>query len=510
VYLPLDTTQIFARFSNWRKRNAGLPFPILQNADKLVISFVRENYDLFPKLRVEANARRRYLKGKFGAHLLGYVGEVSDQFLAQTSNREYHPGDLVGKTGIESVCEDFMKGEDGQKVVAVNASGTVLGELKELLKPPEPGKDITLTIDSRLQERLEELIAERGAGAAIVMDVNDGSVICAVSLPQFDPNKFAVGIKQDEWDTLSLAEDKPLFNRFLLATYPPASTMKIISLHAILTNRLVNPSEALVYCTGSHRFGNRIFKCWKSWGHGYVDLHEGLVQSCDSYFFEVAKTLDVDVLAGSCRQFGLGSRTGIDLPNETQGLVPDRAYYNQRYGKGKWTQGLVLNTIIGQGEYLTSVIQMCRAAAAVANGGYLVTPHVIEEIEGEPNTAYPRKKVSGLSGMTLTFIRRAMEGVVHGEDGTGRSSRVAGMRAAGKTGTAQNPHGEDHAWFIGYAPANDPEVAIAVVVENSGHGGAIAAPIAREFYLEYFDAGDSLVSQHGVPGAAQQESDYED
>jgi len=222
-----------------------------------------------------------------------------------------------------------------------------------------------------------------------------------------------------------------------------------------------------------------------------MNLYEGLVQSCDSYFYKSAEIMDVDELANAARQFGLGSRTGIDMPNEIQGLVPDRAYYNKRYGKGKWTRGLVLNNIIGQGEFLTSVMQMCRVAAAVANGGYLVQPHVITQVEGEPTGVYARKRVKSLEGYTLSYIREAMKGVVHGEDGTGRASRVEGVMAAGKTGTAQNPHGEDHAWFIGYAPADKPEIAIAIVVENSGHGGAVAAPVARSFYSKYFAPDDT-------------------
>ena len=490
-FLPLDTATIHDRFLSWRKRNRGLPFPIVRDADKLVISFVRENHDLFPKLRVETTARRRYVEGAFAAHLLGYVGEVNDRFLARSSQRGYHVGDLMGKTGIESVCERYLRGDDGQRVVAVNATGTVLGELKELLKPPVPGRNVRLTVDARLQKKVEELISPYGAGAAVVMDVRDGSLLAVVSVPQFDPNSFALGIDQEEWTRLSTAKNKPLFNRFLQATYPPASTMKIISTYSLMTNQLVSPKEALVYCTGQYRFGNRIYKCWKSWGHGYMNLHEGFVQSCDSYFYKVAEIMDVDELAAACREFGLGTRTGIDLPNEIQGLVPDRKYYNKRFGKGKWTQGLVLNNIIGQGEFLTSVLQMCRAVAAVANGGFLVQPHVIEQIDDEPTGVYARKRVQSLEGYTLAFIRQAMKGVVHGEDGTGRASRVQGVQGAGKTGTAQNPHGDDHAWFVGFAPANDPEIAVAFIVENSGHGGAVAAPIARKFYEEYFMPDDS-------------------
>lgn len=496
-YVVLDTADTFARFDSWQRRNKGAPFPVVADADKLIISFVRENQDMFPKLRVATNSRRRYNRGVFAAHLLGYVGEVSDQFLAKPSNGDYQAGDIMGKVGIEGVCESQLRGSDGYRVVAVNAWGTVLGELKELLKPPTPGRNVTLTVDADLQQKLEDLIAPHGAGAAVVMDVENGSLLAVVSLPQFDPNSFASGIDVDQWRRLNTAEDKPLFNRFLQATYPPGSTLKIVSAYTVLSDQIVSPREQLVYCTGAHRFGNRVFKCWRSWGHGYMNLYGGVVQSCDIYFYNVAEMTDVDLLAEAARDFGMGSRTGIDLPNEIQGLVPDRAYYNQRFGEGKWTQGLVLNNIIGQGEFLASVLQMARVVAAVGNGGYLVQPHVIQEIEGEPQGVYQRKKIRRLTGYTLNFLKSALEGVVNDEDGTARGARVPGLRTAGKTGTSQNPHGEDHAWFIGYAPAENAKIAVAIVVENAGHGGAVAAPMAGQLYRAYFkpDEAASVLSQ---------------
>jgi penicillin-binding protein 2 len=470
---------------------------VVVDANKFLISFVRENQDMFPKLRVETNSRRRYARGVFASHLLGYVGEVSDQFLAGSNQGDYQPGDIMGKVGIEGVCESQLRGKDGHRVVAVNAWGTVLGELKELLKPPIPGRDVTLTIDADLQQELEDLIKPYGAGAAVVMDVENGSLLAVTSLPQFDPNSFASGIDREDWRRLNTAEDKPLFNRFLQATYPPGSTLKIVSAYTVLRDQVVSPREQLVYCTGAHRFGNRIFRCWRSWGHGYMNLYGGVVQSCDVYFYKIAEMIDVDDLAEAARDFGLGSRTGIDLPNEIQGLVPDRAYYNQRYGEGKWTQGLVLNNIIGQGEFLVSVLQMVRAVAAVGNGGYLVQPHVIQEIEGEPQGVYQRKKIRQLSGYTLNFLRSALEGVVNDEDGTAHGARVKGVRSAGKTGTSQNPHGEDHAWFVGYAPAKNTKIAVAIVIENAGHGGTVAAPIAGAMYKAYLnpDVPEPVLSQ---------------
>ncbi len=285
-YFPVDSTRVFTRFDAWQRRNAGAAFPLIKDANKVVISFVRENFDLFPQLRVSTRATRRYREGMFAAHLLGYVGEANDQFLADNKSGGYFAGDLVGRTGIESVCEEYLKGEDGQRVVAVNASGTVLGELPHLSRPPHPGMNVTLTIDARAQQTLEDLIAPWGKGAAVVMNVEDGSIIAAVSLPQFDPNSFAHGIDSEQWNRLNNAPDKPMFNRFLRATYPPGSTFKVVSAYSILLNRVVDPGESIVYCTGAYRFGNRVFKCWKSGGHGYMDLYGGIVQSCDSYFLQ--------------------------------------------------------------------------------------------------------------------------------------------------------------------------------------------------------------------------------
>jgi penicillin-binding protein 2 len=487
-WLPVDTTKIMRRFDAWQKKNGRRAFPIVPDADKFVVSFVRENSDKLPDLRVVSRARRRYREGTFASHLLGYVGEVGDNELARNANdgKRYFVGDMVGKSALELHSEDVLRGIDGQKVYEVNASGRVMGEVKELSIAPTPGRNVVLTIDADLQGFLEEQLGEHGPSAAVVMDVSDGSILAAVSLPQFNPNEFATGISQESLDRLFNASTKPLFNRFSQARYPPASTFKIVSAHAILANDLVSPGHVLVYCTGGHQFGNRFFRCWEDLGHGYMNLLGGMVQSCDTYFYKVAEIMDVDVLASSARAFGLGEKTGIDLPAEVRGLVPDREYYDRRFGKGKWTQGLVLNNIIGQGEYLVSVLQMVRACAAVANDGYLVTPHVIDNVEGEPPVSYPRRRVARLSGNTLRFIQQAMEKVVSDPDGTAYWTRLKWLKTAGKTGTAQNSHGAPHAWYIAYAPADDPQIAIAVIVENAGHGGEVAAPIARDFFTRYF------------------------
>lgn len=503
VFLELDSTLVLEQFAVWQKKNAGVPFPIVRDADKLVISVVRENVDLYPMLRVETKARRRYRRGHLASHLLGYVGEVSGEDLSSENLRTYQAGDLIGKSGLEYHCENDLRGEDGYQVVQVNAWGVVVGNVNGPSPPPREGRTITLTVDARLQAHLESRLAREGRAAAVIMDVHDGAILAAASVPDFDPNDFAVGISQEEWERLNGSELKPLFSRYYQAAYPPGSTLKIVSAFVALEKEIVRPQDVLVYCTGAHRFGNRIFRCWKPEGHGWMNFHNGVVQSCDVYFYKIAETLDVDELAEAARAFGLDAKTGFELRGETRGLVPDRAYYNQRLGKGKWTQGYVLNNIIGQGEFLANLLQICRISAAIANGGYLVTPHVIESIAGEAVLDHPEKQVANLSKQTLALLGRALRGVVEEKNGTAHWTRIRGLPSAGKTGTAQNPHGEDHAWFTGYAPADDPQIAVAVIIENAGHGGEFASPVARDMYKIYFaDILPEEVTRSGQAGVS--------
>jgi penicillin-binding protein 2 len=485
VRLPLDTTRVMTRYDAWAEKYGRRAFPIVPDADKFIISFVRENTDVFPELRVVSRSRRRYRDGETAAHMLGYVGEVSDADVTR-AGAGYQAGDMVGKTALELRCEDLLRGDDGQRVMEVNASGTLLGEVKELSTPPVSGSNMVLTIEADLQAFIEAQLEDKNPGATLVMNVETGAILAAASHPSFEPNEFATGISQSSLDALFNAETKPLFNRISQARYPPASTFKIVSAHAIITNQLFNPGEVLVYCTGAHRFGNRVFRCWEPAGHGAMNLMTAIIQSCDVYFYKVAEIMDADVLAASARDFGLGVRTGLDVPGEVPGLVPDRDFYDRRFGKGRWTQGHMLNNIIGQGEYLVNTLQMARICAAIGNGGFLVTPHMIGSVEGEAPVAYARKRVPGLGPRTLSFLRRAMERVVSDDDGTANWTRMKWLPTAGKTGTAENPHGDPHAWYMAYAPADAPEIVAVVLVENAGHGGEVSAPMVRDIFKFYF------------------------
>ncbi len=490
VYIPIDTTKAMARFDAWQKRYGRVAFPLFPDADKFMISFVRENWMQFPALKVESRLRRRYPDHSIAAHVFGYVGEVTNEEIAAAPEGVLVAGDFLGKAGLERQYEDQLRGTPGQRAIEVTASGTALGEISELSTAPTSGHDLFLALDYDMQEYLDSLLASRpNPSAAVVLDVETGGIIAAASRPAYDPNAFAMGPSASLVGDLLEDPSKPMFNRLSQARYAPASTFKLIVAYAILTNQLIDPNRILVYCDGTHRFGNRVFKCWKEEGHGPMNLMSAIINSCDVYFYRAGEMMDVDVLAQAATAFGYDGKTGVDLPIEVSGNVPTRKYYDKRFGKGRWTQGLMLNNAIGQGEYLATVLHVARMSAAIANGGWLVQPHFVERTDGATPLVPVRTRVPGLEGSTLSFLQRAMLGVVETPGGTAHWTRLAWLPVAGKTGTAQNPHGEDHSWYTAYAPADKPEIALAILVENAGHGSEIAAPIARDFLAEYFRPG---------------------
>ena len=489
AFIPIDSTRALARFDAWQKRYGRVAFPLFPDADKFVISFVRENADDYPYLRVESRLRRRYPTRGVAAHVLGYVGEVTPEDVV-AGHGTYEAGDFTGKAGLEKQYEDKLRGTPGQRAMEITANGTSLGEVPELSTAPIPGRDLHLSLDFEMQEFLDSLLATHGnPSAAVVLDVKTGGIIAAVSRPSYDPNEFARGVSTAMLGGLLGDPTKPMFNRITQARYAPASTFKIVVTTAALQNGLVDPGRVLTYCDGTHRFGNRVFRCWKEEGHGGMNLMSAIINSCDVYFYRIGEMMDVDVLAASASAYGLDRKTGVDLPIEVAGNVPTRRYYDKRFGKGGWTQGLMINNAIGQGEYLATVLHVARIAAAVANGGWLVQPRFVDHVDGEPSVALPRERVPGLEGSTLTFIRRAMLGVVDSPGGTAHWTELPWLKVAGKTGTAQNTHGDHHSWYMAYAPADDPEIALAILVENAGHGGDVSAPVARDFLAEYFRPG---------------------
>jgi penicillin-binding protein 2 len=449
------------------------------------VSRVAEREEELPGVSLDVTNVRSYPLGPLAGHLLGHVGEISQSEVEELGDEGYRMGHFLGRTGIERVYEQELRGVDGEKYDEVDALGRVVGEFSGRAPvPPEIGSSLHLSVDVRLQTLAESCLVGR-RGAVCVIEAQTGDVVVLASAPRLDPNLFATGIGSREWNLLNTDPDRPLLNRSVQAIYAPGSTFKPISFVVALEKGVIGFRDPCrTPCHGGYRFGNRWFGCWEEKGHGRLDLEMALVRSCDTYFYQIGERVSPDDLANAAKAAGLGVPTGIDLPRELSGNVPSVAWLNERYGARNWTQGTVLNLVIGQGEYLVTPLQLARFAAVIGNGGQILRPHIVHEIHAHDGsvTRFP-PRVEGIwemSPLTRSRLQEAMRLVVAHDNGTARGSRVEGIGPSGKTGTAENPHGKAHSWFMGYAPPENPELAFAVVVEAGGHGSDVAAPIARE------------------------------
>lgn len=451
-------------------------------------------YEL-PGVVIQMQPKREYRQDSLACHLIGYLGEITEAQLKSGKFPRNKMGDEVGRCGLELSYNEYLTGQRGFRRVEVDAHGQELGLLEHV--PSSPGANLYLTIDARLQAKAEELLANK-IGAIVVLEASTGRVLTLASAPKFDQNAFSRGVNPAYWRQLLQDRNHPLENRALKGQYPPGSTFKVVMATAALEEKVVTPST-IFYCNGSFPFGNHVFRCHKKGGHGGMNLHSGIVHSCDVYFYNVGRRLGVDRIAKWAKFFGLGQPTGIRLDSEKAGLIPSTAWKKQRFNQ-PWHEGETISVAIGQGYVTTTPLQMARVAAAVANGGVVHVPQVIEKIkapDGEELYNF-RPEIAGklpASPKTLELIRRACRDVVAA--GTGKAARLPGIEVGGKTGTAQvvgqgqvvskGRKTEDHAWFICFAPVEAPEIAVAVIVEHGGHGGAAAAPLAREIMATYFE-----------------------
>lgn len=439
----------------------------------------------WPGLAIEIEAQRYYPYGSTAGHLLGYMGILQDKRPAAGAANAYVPGDFIGRTGIEKVYEDSLRGRDGVRFIEVDADGRQRREFPERERPAIPGRDLHLTIDLDVQLAAERALPDTLAGSVVALDPRTGAVLAMASKPGFDPNIFVSFQAQEERKRV-LQSETSLLNRTIHGLYPPGSTLKMVASTAALEEGITDTLSTFAACRGSLHVGDTVFHCLQRRGHGELNLLKATEVSCNIYFLHLAQLLGMDTWRTYAARFGFGQPTGIKLePAESPGLLPTREYYRQREC---WTVGHLMNLVIGQGALLVTPIQMARYVAVIANNGYLVTPYVC-------GTPAPRRPASGISKRTLAIVRESMRRVVYGAHGTGRRVRVPGIQVAGKSGTAQGPHENDDAWFVAFAPLDNPTIAVAVVLEGGGSGGGVAGPVARKVLAAHF-------APETLPGAA--------
>ena len=445
--------------------------PLKRDVDFRTVSIVEERLrDDWP-LGIEIELQRSYPFKTTAAHLLGYMGEFDEEDQRWARAMNYIPGDFVGKTGIEKVYENYLRGQDGVRFIEVDAKYRIRKEFPEREQPAHPGGNLHLTIDLDVQKAAERALPDTLAGSVVAIDPQTGAVLAMASKPSFDPNNFVSFQAQQERTRVLRNIAKPLLNRSISGSYPPGSTLKMVASIAALETGIVDEQSTYKICTGALKVGDVIFRCYKRDGHGQVNLLEATEISCNIYFQHLAQVLSIETWREYAGKFGFGQPTGVNLdPKENEGLLPSRQYFREREG---WSQGHLMNLVIGQGAMLVTPMQMARYVAALGNGGYLVTPYIC----GPPPQPRP---IEGISASTFKTIKRSMRRVIHGEYGTGRKVRIDGIEVAGKSGTAQGPRAGSDAWFVAFAPFDKPSIAVAVVVEGGGGGGSVAGPVARE------------------------------
>lgn len=482
-----------------------LPIVMKEDIDWETLAYLENHKYKFPGVRIEVQPVRTFHYGDLAANTIGYIGSITRKQLEDDKEGLYEGGDLIGKRGLERLRDKDLRGEKGNSSTEVNARGFEQRELKSL--DPLPGNDLQLTIDAELQQAAEQFmeIGEK-AGAVVAIEVNTGRVLAAASAPTIHLKDFIGGITQSNWDALLNNSKHPLLNKSVQAAYPPGSVYKIVTALAGLSEGVIDENTK-IYCPGHYYFGGRIYRCWKHSGHGEVDLRKAITQSCDVYFYQVGERVGVDNLAKYARKLGLGQKTGVEIEHEKSGLIPTKEWKRKRY-KEKWHKGETLSIAIGQGFNLLTPLQVCLMTAVAANGGKVYKPQIIESVttpEGEVIEQFEPQLLGELSDRERSFlriIREGLVGVVQGKRGTARNVRIKGLTIGGKTGTAQVvriaqykglkekdiPYKfRDHAWFTCYAPADDPQIAVTVLVEHGLHGGSGAGPIARVILKKYFE-----------------------
>jgi penicillin-binding protein 2 len=492
IGIPLDDLK--DQLSNTKNLPKFQPIIIKPEASDADIAFIESHHSDIPVLEMISVSRRRYLPNGFLAHAVGYVGEVSEQQI-ETSNGKLRPGDFAGKFGLERQYNDILIGTDGKRRVIVNSVGKEMGRLST--QEAIPGKQIQLTIDYDLQQVAEQSLGAR-PGAVVALDPRTGEVLAMASHPSMDANDFAVRISAEDWNKLNESTEHPMMNRAIQAQLAPGSVFKIVTATAMLEDK-VPPESFTTFCPGYGTFYGRQFKCWVYYAktgatsHGVTNLHEAILKSCDVFFYNVGMRLGIDRLSYYGSKFGIGHKTGIDLPSEEPGLMPSAEWVERVYHR-KWYPGETISVSTGQGAVTTTPLQLARMIGGIATGGVFKQPHLLKDAPNVGEERFP------ISESTVEKITDAMYGVVNESGGTGGQLRLAGIEFSGKSGTAQvigydtrarfgkQKQFEDNAWFVGYAPRRNPDIVVSVLVQESGkHGGEAAGPVVRDIIKAYYD-----------------------
>lgn len=504
THLPNEYEELFKIY---KKRKTYLPYkPVLLKKDvgRDVLAGIEVNKFDLPGIDIDIKPKRHYIFEKSAAHLLGYLSEINTAELKSGRYKGARGGDFIGKFGIEKQYENYLRGVRGGQQVEVDATGRIIRVLKTV--DAIPGKNIYLTIDQKLQLKAESLL-EGKVGAAVAIQVDTGHVLAMASSPTFDQNDFVTGMSHKKWNQLINNRNRPMENKAVQAVYPPASTYKIITAMAGLEEGVID-TDTVYHCPGYHKYGNRVYRCWKKGGHGQVDLDKALAESCDVYFYQAGADLGVDRLAFYATACGFGRRTGINFENEAGGLIPTAAWKKKRYGE-PWIGGETLSLAIGQGYNLVTPLQLTVMMAAFANGGAIYKPLLVNRIETADGSPVFQSEpvVTGqlpVSQETLEIVKKALWGTVNDINGTAYGIRMRDVAIIGKTGTAQVisrkqddleegenlHHHKPHAWFVAYAPDENPKIAVSVIVEHGEHGSSAAAPIVRAMIKEYLKPGE--------------------
>lgn len=493
--MPLSEAEEERIKKDLKRNRSFVPIKIRDNLSWEEVSRIQLNAPDLPGIVIDEGLTRYYPFGAGMAHILGYVSSVSDKDVKDDPLLEV-PGFKIGKSGIEKYLEKALRGESGNLKLEVNAYGRIMKEIERV--DGIPGKDVQLTIDSRLQQKAFELFGEE-SGAAVLLDVHTGEILAFVSAPSFDPNMMTQGLSTEDWNALLHNERNPLTDKAISGQYSPGSTFKMIVALAALEAGVIKP-ETRTYCAGKMFLGNHAFHCWKKEGHGHLNVVEALQHSCDIFFYETAQKLGIEKIADMARRFGLGSKINIGLENEKAGLIPDKEWKLRRFGE-PWQQGESLISGIGQGYILTTPLQLATMTARLVNGGYEIKPTFLKVSDGEKSKI---RKID-VSPTNLELIKEGMYAVVNKPGGPAWRSQFDyhGQRMGGKTGTTQvrritmkerregiKKESElpwrlrNHALFVGYAPHDNPKYAVAVLVEHGGGGSSVAAPLAGKILRE--------------------------